>query len=69
MAKNLNRLRVLRAERRMTQLTVARRAGVNQSRMSFIENGLVEATVEERKRLARVFGVAVDEAFPEAATA
>ena len=65
-----NRLRVLRAERRVTQLTLARRAHVNPTRISFIENGHVEPTPEERDRLARALKVAVTDAFPtEAAVA
>lgn len=59
-----NRLRVLRAEQRMTQLTLARKVRINQTRISFIENGHVEPTPEERDRLARALKVAVTDAFP-----
>lgn len=61
-----NRLRVLRAERRITQLTLARKAGMNVARVSFFENGLAEPKPRERARLARALKVPVVEAFPEA---
>lgn len=65
MAKtNPNRLRVWRAERRMTQLTLARKSRINVARVSFIENGLAEPTDRERRRLARVLKVMEAEAFP-----
>lgn len=59
-----NRLRVLRADREFTQLTLARRARVNVTRVSFIENGLAAPKPEERERLARALGVTVADAFP-----
>lgn len=62
--RNPNRLRVLRAERRMTQLTLARRSHINATRISFIENSLIEPTERERTRLARALRVMVADAFP-----
>lgn len=59
-----NRLRVLRAERRMTQLTLARKARINVTRISFIENSLVEPTDVEQKRLARALKADVQDVFP-----
>lgn len=53
-----NRLKVLRAERGATQLTVARALGIGQSTYFCIEKGYVEATPEQRQKIARVFGVA-----------
>jgi putative transcriptional regulator len=63
---NPNRLRVLRAERRMTQLSLAAKAGINVARISFIENGHVEPKPEERDRIARAFEVPVSNVFPAA---
>jgi transcriptional regulator with XRE-family HTH domain len=60
----LNRIRVLRAERRMTQLSLSRASRINPTRISFIENDLVEATPDERDRIARSLSVTVAEAFP-----
>ena len=60
-----NRLRVWRAERRMTQLTLARKAKMNVARISFFENGLDEPDKDERKTLARVLGAPVVDVFPE----
>jgi transcriptional regulator with XRE-family HTH domain len=59
-----NRLRVLRAERRMNQTNAARRSRIGFNRYWRIENGYAEATPEERDRLARIFKVSVDEVFP-----
>jgi len=60
-----NRLRVLRADREMTQLTLARKSGVHVTRLSFIENDLVDATDEERKQLARALKAEIADVFPE----
>lgn len=59
-----NRLRVFRAERRMTQLTLSRKAKVNVTRISFIENGLAEPKPDECERLARALKAEVGEVFP-----
>jgi len=59
-----NRLRVLRAERRLTQMLLSRKSRVSTSRISLIENGLVDPASKERERLASALGVQVDEAFP-----
>ena len=58
-----NRLRVLRAERHMTQLTLARKARCHQSRLSHLENGLDTATDDELARLAKVLRVPVADLF------
>lgn len=60
-----NRLRVLRAERRMTQLTLATKTGLNVARISYFENGLSAPTDKQRKRLARALKADVAEVFPE----
>lgn len=61
-----NRLRVLRAERRWSQREVARRANVSVDRVWRFENGYAEPTVDEQKRLARVFRVSAGDVFPVA---
>lgn len=63
-----NRLFVLRAERRLTQLDVAKRLGFpTKFRYWQIENERIEPTPKERKRLARVFGVDETAIFPQVA--
>jgi len=52
-----NRLRVLRAERRLTQEKVALRLGVSQATFCQIENGNREPSLKELEKLARIFGV------------
>lgn len=66
MKRTPNRLRVLRAERRVTQLITAQRARIQPSRLSLIENGHIDGTPEERRRLARFFKLPIGEVFPDA---
>lgn len=61
-----NRIRVLRAEQRLTQEVLAGRARLPQSRVSKIENGHVAPTKTEQRRLARGLRVTVPDVFPEA---
>jgi transcriptional regulator with XRE-family HTH domain len=63
-----NRLRVLRAEKRITQLALAKKAGINVATVSFFENGHRAPTPDEQKKLARALKVDVTEVFPAAAT-
>lgn len=59
-----NRLRVQRAERRITQIDTALKANIPHSRYWRIENGYDEPTEPERKRLARVLKSDVETIFP-----
>ena len=59
-----NCLRVARAERRITQLDLAHRIGINPGRYWKIENGYVEPTSQERSALARALKKSVAELFP-----
>ena len=54
---NRNRLKVVRAERNMTQFKLALLAGVTQSRLSYFENSLVKPTEEEKLRISKVLRV------------
>lgn len=56
-----NRLRVLRAERRISQEDVARDVGMTQTIYWRVENGYRIPSKEERRRLAKVFRVAESE--------
>jgi transcriptional regulator with XRE-family HTH domain len=61
---NPNRLRVLRAERRMTQLALATKSGINVATVSFFENGHRIPKPNEQARLARALKTPVSEVFP-----
>lgn len=66
--KVANRLFLLRAERRLTQLDVAKRLGFpTKFRYWQIENEQIAPTEKERKKLARVFGVEETAIFPQVA--
>ena len=60
-----NRLRVLRAEQRITQLRLAARTRINPTRIWRIENAVVTATDEEKARIALALGVTVPAVWPD----
>lgn len=55
--RETNRLRVLRAEMRWSQMETAERARIGFNRYWRIENEYAEPEPDERAALARVFGV------------
>lgn len=59
----MNRLRVVRAEKRISQFRLRLETGINATKISFIENDLAEATPDEKKTLAKALGVSVAEIF------
>jgi len=59
----LNRLRVARAERDLSQSELARSAGVSRQTISSIETGQYCPSTLLAFRIARVLGVRVDELF------
>lgn len=65
--KSTNRLRVIRAERRITQEQVAAKTHnrITQTRISLIENG-VEPTDDEKRVIARALRVPIHDVFPVA---
>ena len=68
--KHTNRLRVVRAEQRVTQGQVAAKTkSLTQTRISLIENGYAEPTPAEKKAIARALRVQVQDVFPEQVTA
>jgi transcriptional regulator with XRE-family HTH domain len=67
--RDRNRLRVLRAEKRLTQLDAAGRAKMGVTRYWKIENGYIDPLPEEREKLAKALRVDVAEAFPPEAVA
>jgi transcriptional regulator with XRE-family HTH domain len=61
----MNRLRLARFEKRITQLQLFKKTGIWPSRISAIENGLLEARRDEKKKLAKTLVVAETWLFPE----
>ncbi len=59
-----NRMRVLRAERNLSQAVVSRRARIGQSTISRIENGILDPSTLEQKRIAKALRSTVEAAFP-----
>lgn len=58
-----NRIRVLRAERRMTQKELGRLAGVSREAILAIENDKHHPSLPLACRIARALRVTLDEAF------
>jgi len=62
--KRPNRLRVFRAEYGITQIALAVKVGLSQTRYWRIENGYDQPTPEERAKLAKVLQTTEDELWP-----
>jgi putative transcriptional regulator len=60
-----NRIRVLRAEHRLSQADLAERLDVTRQTINAIENGKHDPSLPFAYALARVFGVSVLEVFPD----
>lgn len=58
-----NRLKVLRAERDWTQADLAEAVGVSRKTINTIERGVFAPSAVLALRIARVFGVAMEDAF------
>jgi len=58
-----NRLRVLRAERGWSQAELGGRAGVSRQAVNAIETGKHDPSLPLALRLARLFGLGVEEIF------
>jgi transcriptional regulator with XRE-family HTH domain len=63
--RDRNRLRVMRAEKRITQIDAAAKAGIGVTRFWRIENGYTDPTPGERERIAKALRVSSSEVFPE----
>jgi transcriptional regulator with XRE-family HTH domain len=53
----MNRLREIRVVKRITQFQLRLSTGIHQSKISLIENGLVEPRQDEMKKLAQALHV------------
>jgi len=58
-----NRIPDLRAERAWTQADVAQRIGVSRQTINAIETGKFDPSLPVAFRLARLFGLTIDEVF------
>jgi len=62
MPSKLYKIRVLQ---KVSQYVIALKTGIQQSRISLIENSLIKPKDEEMKRIADVLGVTVQDLFCE----
>jgi transcriptional regulator with XRE-family HTH domain len=58
-----NQLRSIRKKQKISQARLMGLTGVNQTRISFIENGYIKGTEKERSRLANALGVNTSDVF------
>jgi len=61
-----NRLRVLRAERRISQMTLAQEVGVSQATFSTWETAYFEPDDDMKRKIARALDVTVADLVPQA---
>ena len=52
----MNNIKKARFEKNITQIELYKRTGIWPSRLSLIENGHIEASDEEKEKLARALG-------------
>jgi DNA-binding XRE family transcriptional regulator len=60
----MNKMREVRARIRISQFRLALETGIVQSKISLIENGLVQPSTEEKLKFAKALEVPVEELFP-----
>ena len=60
-----SKVREFREKAGLSQSELGRRAGIAESNLSKIENGLWQAWPKARRRLARALKVRISELFPE----
>jgi putative transcriptional regulator len=63
-----NRLRVLRAERRWSQADLAEQLGVSRQTVNAIENEKYDPSLPLAFKLARLFGLTIEEVFEDDTT-
>lgn len=61
----MNRLREVRVIKRVSQFQLRLLSGVHQSKISLIENGLMEPRIDEARKLSKALGVRPEEIFPQ----
>ena len=60
-----NRIKVLRAERDWSQAELAERLGIARQSLNAIENGKADPSLPLGMRIAKVFGVRVEDVFSD----
>jgi len=60
----MNRLREVRVVKRVTQFQLRLDTGIHQSKISLIENGLMQPRDDEKKCLSKALGVTPQDLFP-----
>jgi transcriptional regulator with XRE-family HTH domain len=61
----MNRLREVRVVKRISQFRLRLATGIHQSKISLIENGLIEPREDEKERLVEALKCTVYDLFPE----
>ena len=61
----MNRLREVRVIKRITQFQLALMTGLYASKISLIENGFVEPSADEMRKIAKALGVQAAEIWSE----
>jgi len=61
---SMNRLREVRVVKRVTQFQLRLETGIHQSKISLLENGLMQPRDDEKKRLSKALGATPQELFP-----
>jgi transcriptional regulator with XRE-family HTH domain len=59
----MNKLREVRVVKRISQFQLRLQTGINETKISHIENGLVQPRQDEAKKLARALGITPKELF------
>ena len=60
-----NRVKVLRIKKLWTQKELAKKAGITEATLSFVENEITEASDLTRQKLENAFGIEVEDLFPD----
>ncbi len=60
----MNKVRDARVLKRISQFQLRLSTGIHQSKISLIENNLIEPREDEKRRLARALGASPEELFP-----
>ena len=59
----MNRLRIIRAEKGITQFDLRIKTGINQSKISLAENGYIELRDDEKEKIAKALNCKVTDIF------
>ena len=57
----MNKLREIRARKKITQFRLRLMTGIHQSKLSLAENGYIELSAQEKRKIAKALSVQTDE--------